>query len=127
MRRNMKNNGKYKVGKVTDFAKQKGWFFGHFATDELLKTDLVEIGWQKVSDKKAAPLDKHLHTKSVEINIVIRGDVMVTIGGKKHELHEGDFYVVWPETILENLESTKDTEIIVVRAPSVTDKVLLRK
>jgi hypothetical protein len=39
----MKYKGKYKVGKVTDFVKKKGWFVGHFADDELLHFDLVEI------------------------------------------------------------------------------------
>jgi len=123
----MKNKGKYKVGKVADFAKEKGWFFGQFATDELLKTDLVEVGWQKVANKNASPEDKHLHTSSVEINIVIAGDVTVTINGEKHELHKGDFYVIWPETILESFATSKDTEIIVIRAPSVNDKVVLHK
>lgn len=126
MRQNMKNKGKYKVGKVTDFAKQKDWFFGHFASDELLETDLVEIGWQKIPNKKALPEDKHLHTSSVEINIIISGEVKVTINGENHELQKGDFYVLWPETVLENLETTEDTEIIVVRAPSINDKVLFK-
>jgi len=58
----MKNKGKFKVGKISDFAKNKCWFFGHFATDELLQSDLVEIVWQIVSNKKASPEDKHLHT-----------------------------------------------------------------
>jgi mannose-6-phosphate isomerase-like protein (cupin superfamily) len=121
----MNNKGKYKIGKVTDFAKEKGWFFGHFATDKLLQSDLVEIGWQEVSNKKASPEDKHLHTKSVEINLIIAGEVKVTINGEKHELHKGDFYVIWPETVLENLETSEGTEIIVVKAPSVNDKVML--
>ena len=29
----MKNKGEYKIGKVADFTKGKGWFFGQFADD----------------------------------------------------------------------------------------------
>jgi hypothetical protein len=67
----MNNEGKFKVGKVSDFSKTKGWFFGHFVDDGLLHSDDVEIAWQKISDKKASPGDKHFHKHSVEINIVI--------------------------------------------------------
>jgi mannose-6-phosphate isomerase-like protein (cupin superfamily) len=122
----MKNKGKYKVGKVTDFAKKKGWFFGHFATDTLLHSDLVEVGWQNVSNKKIADEDKHLHTSSVEINIILSGDVHVSINGNMHHLEKGDFYIIWPESILDSLETSIGTEIIVVRAPSINDKVILR-
>ncbi len=119
----MKNKGKYKVGNVSDFSQNKGWFFGHFAQDSLLHSDLVEIAWQHISNKTALSEDKHLHKSSVEINIVISGEVRVSINGEKQTLHKGEFYVIWPETIIENLETLKDTEIIVVRAPSVKDKV----
>lgn len=122
----MKNNGIYKVGKVTDFVKKKGWFFGHFATDPLLQSNLVEVGWQNISNKKAVVEDKHLHTSSVEINIIISGEVRVSIDGNKHDLKKGDFYIIWPESIIEKLEESNDTEVIVVRAPSVNDKVILR-
>ena len=119
----MNNKGKFKVGKVANFAKTKGWFFGQFADDALLQSDLVEVAWQKIVKKIASPEDKHLHTSSVEINIVISGEVRVSINGEKHILHKGEFYVIWPETIVEDVETGEKTELIVVRAPSVNDKV----
>jgi mannose-6-phosphate isomerase-like protein (cupin superfamily) len=119
----MNNKGKYKVGKVADFEKRKGWFFGHFAADEFLQSDLVEVAWQKISNKKASPEDKHLHKSSVEINIVISGEVKITINGEKHVLQKGEFYIIWPETTVSDIETSHDAEIIVVRAPSVNDKV----
>ena len=121
----MNNKGKYKVGKISDFSKKKGWFFGHFAKDDLLQSDDVEIAWQNITNKKASPEDKHLHKSSVEINIVISGEVRISINGEKQISHKGEFYIIWPETIVENVEASDDTEIIVVRAPSVNDKVLL--
>lgn len=122
----MNNKGKYKVGKVSDFAKNKGWFFGNFADDELLKSNDVEIAWQKISNKTASPDDKHLHTSSVEVNIIISGEVKVSLNGKKHTLQKGDFYIIWPETVVEEVETGENTEVIVVRAPSVNDIIILR-
>ena len=119
----MKNEGKYKIGKVSDFSKDKDWFFGHFAEDSLLRSDAVEVAWQTISNKKSSPDDKHLHTSSVEINIVISGEVRVSINEEKHVLHKGEFYIIWPETVIDTVEAGDNTEIIVVRAPSVTDKV----
>ena len=57
----MDNKGKFITGKVKDFAKRKGWFFGNFADNELLKSDMVEVAWQKISNKKSSPEDKHFH------------------------------------------------------------------
>lgn len=121
----MKNKGKYKIGHVSDFAKTKGWFFGHFADDPLLQSDDVEIAWQKISRKNASVDDKHLHEKSVEINIVVSGEVKVSINGEKYILHKGDCYIIWPETVVEDVETGENTEIIIVRSPSVNDKVVL--
>lgn len=119
------NKGKYKVGKVADFEKGKGWFFGQFADDALLQSDSVEVAWQKIPNKTASPEDKHLHKSSVEINIIISGEVRITINGEKQVLHKGEFYVIWPETIVADVETSEDTELIVVRSPSVNDKVML--
>lgn len=121
----MKNKGKYIVGKVDDYAGHKGWFFGHFADNELLKSDLVEVSWQKISNKKAAPNDKHLHTASVEINIVVSGKVSLVISGKDYTFQKGDFWIIWPETIVENVKAGENTELIVLRAPSINDKKIL--
>jgi hypothetical protein len=71
----MKNKKKFKIGNVSDFSQNKGWFFGHFTDDELLKSDLVEIAWQNISKKLPLKEDKHLHQSSVEINIVIAGKI----------------------------------------------------
>jgi quercetin dioxygenase-like cupin family protein len=119
----MNNLGRYKVGKASDFAKDRGWFFGHFADDPLLKSELIEVAWQDISGKKASAEDKHLHKSSVEVNIVTSGEVTLTIGGETFVLHKGEFYVIWPETVVENVSASEHAEIIVIRAPSVSDKV----
>lgn len=117
-----KHKGKFLVGKTSDYETGKGWFFGNFADNELLKSDLVEIAYQDISDKQASPSDKHLHTSSVEINIVISGTVSADINGEHFEIHKGEFYVIWPETIIENVSANQNTQVIVIKAPSINDK-----
>jgi mannose-6-phosphate isomerase-like protein (cupin superfamily) len=84
----------YFVGKVSDFARGKGWFFGSFMDERLLHSDLVEVAWQHVSNVKPSPEQKHLHKQSVEINIVLAGWVQITINGTQHRLSAGECYVV---------------------------------
>jgi quercetin dioxygenase-like cupin family protein len=121
-----KNKGKYITGRIDDYAKRKGWFFGHFADKDLLKSDLVEVSWQKISGKQADPLDKHFHSSSVEINIVISGEVSLMINGKDFTFHKEDFWVIWPETVVENVRALENTELIVLRAPSINDKKIIK-
>ena len=84
----MNNKGKFITGKIDDYAKRRGWFFGNFADNELLKSDMVEVAWQKISNKKSSPEDKHFHTSSVEINIVISGEASLTINGQDFTFHK---------------------------------------
>lgn len=83
----------------------------------------MEIAWQNISNKKPSPQDKHFHKESVEINIIISGKVTLIIDRKKYTLNKGEFYVIWPETLVENITASDNTELIVIRAPSVNDKV----
>jgi mannose-6-phosphate isomerase-like protein (cupin superfamily) len=106
------------VGRVADYTKTKGWFFGHFMDEELLRSGLVEVAWQDISNKTPDARDRHWHQESVEINIVIAGRVAVTIDGEQHEVGKGEFYVVYPLAIVEAVAADADTELIVVRAPS---------
>lgn len=118
----MNNKNKYITGRVDDFAKRKGWFFGNFADNELLKSDLVEVAWQKISNKKSSSDDMHFHTSSVEINLVLSGQVSLTINGQDFTFHKGEFWVIWPETLVKNVRAGENTDLIVIRAPSVNDK-----
>jgi hypothetical protein len=107
------------VGRVEDAASVRGWFFGHFAEEPLLRSDLVEVAWQTERNKPRAPEDAHFHRFSVEINLVVQGSLRLTIDGERHSLCRGDFFVVWPETIVADVDVDPDAEIVVVRAPSV--------
>lgn len=110
---------KYFVGKVSDKAQKKGWFFGHFMNEKLLNSDLVEVAWQDISGKKPDPQDKHYHKKSVEINIILSGWMKLNINGQRVRAGKGEFYVIYPESMVEEVEAGENTELMVVRAPSI--------
>lgn len=119
------NKDKYFLGNVADFEKTSGWIIGQFMGEKgfpLLETDEVEIAWKKLpTEFNEKP---HFHRKGVEINIVISGSYRLIIDGKEVGLAKGDFLVVYPETVLQNLSADEGTELIVVKAPSVSsDKI----
>ena len=67
------------VGAVESYAEDRGWFFGHFMDEPLLRSDLVEVAWQRVPNKTPGPEQRHLHRRSVEINVVLRGTMSIKI------------------------------------------------
>jgi quercetin dioxygenase-like cupin family protein len=89
--------------------------------EPLLQSDLVEVAWQKVPNAAPSPDQRHLHRHSVEINVVLNGSVRLKINDETHDLSKGDFYVVWPETVVSEIATDADAEVLVVRAPSVAD------
>jgi mannose-6-phosphate isomerase-like protein (cupin superfamily) len=113
-----KNRGKSYVGRIDDHAKRKGWFFGAFVDEPLLKSDLVEVAWQHLPNVTPSEDQTHFHRHTVEINVVISGWIALAIDGSRHRLERGEFYIVWPESVVSDLSTGPDTELLVVRAPS---------
>ena len=57
---------------------------------------------------------------------MVCGSIRLKINDMQHELRKGDFFVVWPESVLSEIVRDADTEILVIRAPSVpNDKVVV--
>lgn len=115
------NRNKYFIGKVKDYAKRKGWFFGHFMDEKLLKSEKVEVAWQDISNKKPEKNDKHYHKSSVEINIVISGWVKAGINGTTSMINPDEFYIVYPYATVDSIEAGENTQLICIRAPSLPD------
>jgi mannose-6-phosphate isomerase-like protein (cupin superfamily) len=109
---------KYFVGSIKDCQKAEGWFFGQFMDEPLLQSKKVEIAWQDISHKKTDKRDCHFHKNSVEINIVISGKVSLKIDGNYVRVYKNQFYVIYPYTVIENIEAGDNTQLIVVRTPS---------
>jgi mannose-6-phosphate isomerase-like protein (cupin superfamily) len=113
------------VGTVDDFRRRKGWFIGAFVDEPLLRTELVEVAWQQLVKVTPSPDQAHYHTKTVEINIIIKGTMTLTIDGARHDLSAGQFYVIWPYSVVSEIVTGPDTEVVVVRAPSIPDDKIL--
>jgi hypothetical protein len=122
----MDNAGGYFVGTASDIAKARGWFFGSFMDEPLLRSDHVEVAWQPIPNVVAHAKENHFHRESVEINMVVSGSLCVAINGTEYRLSTGEFYVVWPLTTVQVLSSDAAAALIVVRAPSLPhDKFLV--
>ena len=89
-----------------------GWFVGNF-DPSVLKTDKFEVGYH--THKKGDDTHNHYHKESNEINVIIKGEMIVN----KRLLKSGDIFVFEPYTVSE-AEFIEDTELIVVRDSSNT-------
>lgn len=116
-----KNQNKFIKGNASNFGITNGYFIGRFMGDKGfpdLETDEVEIAWKKlptVFNEK----NTHYHKGGVEINIVVSGEYDVEVNNERVNLRKGDFLVVYPEAKLKNLKAKPNTELIVVKAPSI--------
>lgn len=104
------------VDKIENYT--RGWFVGKFHPSLLKDTD-IEIGY--LSFKKGEQIDFHYHEHCKEINVLVKGKMIVN----DIIINEGDIFVFEPfvPTIPIYLE---DTSLIVIKnKPSATDKVIM--
>jgi mannose-6-phosphate isomerase-like protein (cupin superfamily) len=115
------NKNKFVKGNIASFNATSGYFIGRFMGEKGfpdLETEEVEIAWKKLPTTFNEP-NTHYHKGGVEINIVISGKYRVEVNGEEVELAKGDFLVVYPEAKLKNLMADPNTELIVVKTPSI--------
>ena len=97
---------------------KRGWFIGDF-NPSILKTKEFEVGY--LFHKKNEKWPVHLHEKSIEYNVLIKGKMRVngeTINEKEIFIFEKN-EIVRPEFL-------EDCELIVVKVPSLrSDKVIV--
>ena len=90
--------------------------FKTLLAEAILKTDKFEVWIHR--NKYGDDTHDHYHKKSTEINVIIKGKMIVN--GK--ELLTGDIFVFEPYVVSE-AEFISDTDLIVVRdASNTTDK-----
>ena len=104
--------------KLSDF--KGGWFVGNFEPTSF-KTKEFEVGYHKY--KKGQNWDHHFHKQMDEINLIIKG--CVVIQGKK--LVTGDVVIINRYEVSDP-NFLEDTDIIIIKIPSVPgDKYKVEK
>ena len=69
------------------------------------------------------PEKPHLHTKSDEIFLVLKGALIVEVEGERHRIGPGEF-CCFPMGLLHTLvEVEAPLESLMIRAPSTSDKI----
>jgi len=100
-----------KVYNIKDFA--KGWIVGNFEP-AVYQNPHVEVAHH--FHEKGFVGDKHTHKIGTELTYLVRGALLAS--GEK--LETGDMFVYYPDEIAD-VEFLEDTDLIVVKWPSVTD------
>lgn len=106
-----------KLSRIEDYV--GGWFVGNFEPTAY-KTDQFEVSYK--FHPKGQEWDTHYHNIITEINLVVRGKMVLQ--GK--ELKTGDVFTLEPYEIADP-EFLEDTEIVCVKTPSVNDKISVIK
>jgi len=106
-----------KLSRIEDYI--GGWFVGNFKPTAY-KTDQFEVSYRL--HPKGQDWDTHYHDIVTEINVVVRGKMILQ--GK--ELKTGDVFILEPYEIADP-EFLEDTEIICVKTPSINDKISIIK
>ena len=106
-----------KVYKLADM--DRGWFVGDF-TPTAYKTKDFEVNYR--THIAGEEWETHYHTKTTEINLVIKGKMKFN----DVILKDGDIFIVEPWQISDP-EFLEDTTVICVRTPSDNDKQVVSK
>lgn len=120
----MKSKGEFIVGKIKDFDHLGGWFFGQFMEKKgqpLLASQRVEVAWKKFPKFSGKDKARHLHKKGIEINIIVKGWTRVKINDREYKIKKGGFFVVHPYATVEDVEVEPNTEMIVIKTPSLAN------
>ena len=104
-----------KVFELADF--WGGWFCGNFEPS-VLKTDAFEIAYKTHPAGETWPT--HYHRIATEINVVIKGCIRV----QGQNFTAGQIFVMEPLDIADP-EFIEDTDMIVIKTPSVSDDKIL--
>lgn len=106
------------ISKFKDY--KGGWFVGNFEPTAF-KTDKFEVGYHKYL--KGQEWDHHFHKKMDEINLILSGKVII----QDQELISGDVFVINKYEVSDPV-FIEDTEIIIVKTPSIPgDKYKVEK
>lgn len=97
-----------------------GWYIGNF-DNAAYKTNAFEVSFKL--HKKNEHWDWHYHEHLDEINLLIRGKMIIQ--GKK--INPGDIFILGPMEIADPI-FLEDCEIICIKSPNITnDKIIVSR
>lgn len=110
------------VGNAADFSSTRGYILGFFMGDKgysKLQSDAAEFAIMDLPAINEAP--PHFHKKSVELTYCLKGGLRLLLGNNSREvsIRAGDFMTIPAGVPLQNPENDPETQIAVVKAPSV--------
>jgi mannose-6-phosphate isomerase-like protein (cupin superfamily) len=96
---------------------------GHTPPDEIgFRSEWLQI-WYNHSDQKWRDPNPHMHLESDECFIVLRGALVVEVEGERFTIGEREF-CCFPRGVYHSIiEVHPPYETLMIRAPSVNDKV----
>ena len=106
-----------KTFKLTDM--DRGWFVGDFSPTAF-PSKHFEVNFR--THNKGDKWDLHYHSKSTEINLVVKGKMSFN----NTILLEGDIFIVEPWQISDP-DFLEDTTVVCIRTPSVNDKIVVQE
>ena len=96
----------------------RGWICGHFyPRNSVFHRKDIEICLKKLPIGKTEK--KHFHLCSFEFLIVLSGKVVYNIGGKRHVLTAGNYYILEPKETEHIVKVIEETTVLAVRLPSI--------
>ena len=117
----LKKKGKFCIGNIKDFKSTRGYILGSFMKEKgfpQLQSSKVEIKWE--TGYRALERNKHYHKKMLEVVLVIKGWVKTKVDDKEYSITQGQFYIIYPYTVVEDLKAGKNTGLITIKAPSLS-------
>lgn len=117
----MKENNSMNIFNINDM--KNGWFIGNFEPSAF-KTSYFEIGHHHM--KRGEIAIPHIHKQAWELNYIIKGKIKVgKLNDGEVELQQGQIFVYDPHEIADG-EAIEDTDLVVVKCPSIPgDKYLV--
>lgn len=87
-------------------------------------SDRMEVSFER-ADLRELPGPLHIHQKMDELVIVLRGKFIVEMDGERIEINQGEYVFKTAGSPGRALAADPETEILIVKSPSVADDVLL--
>lgn len=96
---------------------------GHSPPDEIgFPSGRLQIWYNNTLDGWADP-QPHAHRESDECFVVLRGTIVVEVGGERVTINAGEFCCFPRGVVHAVIEVQTPVESLMIRAPSVADKV----